>query len=536
MASPSSTASSASLGFEEKLWKSADFLRGSINAGDYKDIVLGLIFLKYISDAFEARMQDIGKQTQDPKHEYFGFDAKELCEEPDAYASEHVFWVPHEARYGALVASVRKAGNAERINDAMYAIEQANPKLKGVLPRTYHQKGIANDKLGQVIELVGTVGLHGQGAQDKDVLGRVYEYFLGKFASAEGKLGGEFFTPSCIVQLLVNMLEPFSGTVFDPACGSGGMFVQSQRFVKEHGGRIHDISVYGQESNPDTWKLAQMNLAIRGIEAQLGGVHADSFHHDLHPQLKADFVMANPPFNIKEWGGQKFQSGEVKDPRWAYGTPPAGNANYAWVQHFIHHLAPHGHAGFVMANGSMSSNSSGEGEIRERIVRADLVDCMVAMPGQLFYTTQIPVCLWFLARNKKAGKVGDRVLRNRQGETLFIDARKMGEMKGRVLRELTPADIQKISDTYHAWRGEGGEYADVPGFCMSAKIADIEKHGFVLTPGRFVGAEEVEADGEEFLDKMQRLGADLAAQFAESDRLQARIKGNLGVFMGEVEK
>ena len=403
------------------------------------------------------------------------------------------------------------------IDDAMVQIEKANPSLKGVLPKDYARPALDKEKLGELIDLIGTIGLGDAENRSKDILGRVYEYFLSQFASAEGKKGGQFYTPRCVVRVLVEMLAPYKGRVFDPCCGSGGMFVQSEKFVEAHGGRIGDIAVYGQESNPTTWRLAEMNLAIRGIEAHLGGEHADSFRRDLHPDLKADYVLANPPFNDSDWSGARLRD----DPRWKYGAPPAGNANFAWVQHFIHHLAPTGIAGFVLANGSMSSNQSGEGDIRKAIIEADLVDCMVAMPGQLFYSTQIPVCLWFLARAKKNGK-----FRDRRKETLFLDARKMGTLIDRVHRDLTAEDVERIAGTYHAWRGDkgAGKYEDVPGFCKAATTDDIVGHGYILTPGRYVGAEDVEDDGVPFEDKMERLTAKLEAQFAESARLEKAIK------------
>jgi type I restriction enzyme M protein len=403
----------------------------------------------------------------------------------------------------------------------MVAIERDNKVLKGVLPKDYARPALDKQRLGELIDLVGKIGLGDKENRSKDILGRVYEYFLSQFASAEGKKGGQFYTPRCIVQVLVEMLSPYKGRVYDPCCGSGGMFVQSEKFIEEHGGKVGDISIYGQESNPTTWKLAKMNLAIRGIDANLGAENADSFHHDLHPDLKADYVLANPPFNDSDWGGERLR----EDKRWKFGIPPAGNANFAWVQHFIFHLAPNGIAGFVLANGSMSSNQSGEGEIRKNIIEADIVDCMVAMPGQLFYSTQIPVCLWFIARDKKNNR-----FRDRRGQVLFIDARKQGAMIDRVHRELTPADIQKIADIYHAWRGDKDKkrkYADAPGFCKSATLDEIRSHGHVLTPGRYVGAEAVEDDDEPFDDKMKRLVSQLREQQAEASKLNKAIWANL---------
>lgn len=516
----------ANLGFEQKLWLAADKLRGTMDAAEYKHTVLGLIFLKYISDSFESRRQWLIRESADPKSEYYTeseAQRKAIIEDRDEYLSENVFWVPQKARWVELQNAAKQPTIGKLIDDAMDAIERENQSLKGILPKNYARPDLDKTRLGELIDLIGTISVGYDRSRSQDVLGRVYEYFLGKFASAEGKGGGEFYTPSCVVRVLVEMIEPFKGRVYDPCCGSGGMFVQSEKFAEAHGGRRNDIAVYGQESNPTTWRLARMNLAIRGIEAHLGDQWADTFKNDKHPDLKADFILANPPFNISDWGGESLR----EDKRWVYGTPPVGNANFAWVQHFIHHLAPNGIAGFVLANGSMSSNTGGEGDIRKAIVQADLVDCMVAMPGQLFYSTQIPVCLWFLTRNK-AGKG----LRDRRGETLFIDARKMGTLIDRIHRELTDGDIQRIAGTYHAWRGEkdAGKYEDVAGFCKSAATAEIEKHGFVLTPGRYVGAADVEDDGEPFPEKMARLVKKLNEQFAESARLEKKIRENLTRF------
>ncbi len=520
----------------ETLWQAADKLRGSIDAAEYKHVVLGLIFLKYISDAFETRRAKLAEELKADGIE--GEQAERLLEERDEYTAENVFWVPPEARWGQIQAQGKAPDIAKRIDDAMYAIERENPKLKGKLPRDYARRHIAPERLGGLIDLIGSIAIGTAQARAKDVLGRVYEYFLGKFAAAEGKLGGEFFTPRSVVRLLVEMIEPFEGRVFDPCCGSGGMFVQSEQFVEAHGGSRRDISIFGQESNPTTWRLAHMNLAIRGIEANLGEQPGDSFTRDLHPDLKADYILANPPFNISDWSGQLLR----EDVRWKFGVPPVGNANYAWIQHFIHHLAPPngrggGIAGFVMANGSLSSATSGEGEIRKNIIEADLVDCIVALPPQLFLTTGIPVCLWFVSRDKTGRNIKGGG-RDRRSETLFIDARQMGTMETRVLRVLSgvngfPAapdsDIGRIVGAYHAWRGEqdAGEYEDIPGFCKSATLEDIRKHGHVLTPGRYVGAAAVEDDGEPFEEKMQRLTVELQEQFAESDGLEARIKTHL---------
>ena len=496
------------LGFESKLWATADALRNNMDAAEYKHVVLGLIFLKYISDAFEAKHAELEAQRAD------GADP----EDADEYRAASIFWVPKEARWNHLKADAPQPKIGTYVDDAMSAIERDNPSLKGVLPKDYGRPGLDKQRLGQLINLVSDIGLGSPADRAKDVLGRVYEYFLAMFASAEGKKGGQFYTPSWVVRVLVEALAPYKGRVYDPCCGSGGMFVSSEKFIEAHSGKVGDISIYGQESNYTTWRLAKMNLAIRGIDAQIA--HGDTFHSDRHPDLKADYVLANPPFNDSNWRGELLK----EDKRWVYGVPPAGNANFAWVQHFIYHLAPTGLAGFVLANGSMSSNQSGEGEIRQKMIEADIVDCMVALPGQLFYSTQIPVCLWFLTRNKKNGR-----FRGRRGETLFIDARKMGTLTDRVHRELTDEDIARIAGTYHAWRGDkgAGEFADVPGFCKAAKLEEIQKHGYVLTPGRYVGAEAVEDDGEPFEEKMRRLTATLASQFEEGARLDAAIRDNL---------
>ena len=509
----------ANVGYEGELWKMADALRGSMDAAEYKHVVLGLIFLKYISDAFEemhVRLEGERDQGADP-------------EDPDEYRAQNIFWVPPEARWTSIKARARQSTIGKLVDDAMSGIERDNPALKGVLPKEYARPALDKIRLGRIIDLVSNIMVGDEDARSKDVLGRVYEYFLSQFASAEGKKGGEFYTPRCIVKLLVEMLEPYQGRVYDPCCGSSGMFVQSVEFIRAHatgngnGGQVPeggkaDISIYGQESNYTTWRLAKMNLAIRGIEGQIA--HGDSFHNDRHPDLKANFILANPPFNVSDWGGDRL----ADDQRWQFGRPPVRNANYAWVQHIVHHLARNGMAGFVLANGSMSSNQSGEGKIRKSLIEADLVDCMVALPGQLFYSTQIPACLWFLARDRKGGK-----FRDRHGEVLFIDARKLGQMVDRTHRELTDADIGRIAGTYHAWRGEdgAGDYADVPGFCKSAALKEVRRHGHVLTPGRYVGVEPQEDDGEPFEDKMKRLVAKLREQQAEAARLDAGIKANL---------
>jgi type I restriction enzyme M protein len=505
--------SSAMLGFEAKLWQAADKLRNNMDAAEYKHVVLGLIFLKYISDAFEEKYAALEADKKS------GADA----EDPDEYRADNIFWVPKDARWSHLQGKAKQPTIGKLLDDAMAAIERHNPTLKGVLPKDYARPALDKQRLGELIDLIGTIGLGDKQNRSRDVLGRVYEYFLTRFASAEGKNGGQFYTPQCVVHVLVAMLAPYKGRVFDPCCGSGGMFVSSEKFVEAHGGRIGDVSIYGQESNHTTWRLAMLNLAIRGIDAKIA--HGESFHSDAHKDLKADYVLANPPFNDSDWGGQRLR----EDVRWKYGIPPAGNANFAWVQHFLHHLSPTGIAGFVLANGSMSSQQSGEGDIRKAIVEADLVDCMVALPGQLFYSTQIPVCLWFLARDKKNGLGGrGKKMRNRRNETLFIDARKMGTLIDRVHRELTEADIATITDTYHRWRGDGsGKYEDVAGFCKSATTEEIRAHQHVLTPGRYVGAEEIEDDGEPFDEKMARLVAKLEEQFTEGTRLEKVIRKNL---------
>jgi type I restriction enzyme M protein len=499
-------------GFEAKLWQTADALRNNMDAAEYKHVVLGLIFLKYISDAFEAKHAELVAELEADRTQ--GADP----EDPDEYRAASIFWVPKEARWSHLRASAPQPTVGTLVDDAMTAIERDNPSLKGVLPKDYARPGLDKARLGQLINLVSDIALGAPADRAKDTLGRVYEYFLAQFASAEGKKGGQFYTPSHVVRILVEMLAPYKGRVYDPCCGSGGMFVSSEKFIEAHAGRIGDISIYGQESNYTTWRLAKMNLAIRGIDAQIA--HGDTFHADRHPDLKADFVLANPPFNDSDWRGELLKD----DRRWVYGMPPAGNANFAWVQHFISHLAPTGIAGFVLANGSMSANQSGEGEIRRSIIEADLVDCMVALPGQLFYSTQIPVCLWFLARDRRNGR-----FRDRRGETLFIDARKMGTLVDRTHRELTDDDVATIAGTYHAWRGDegAGEYADVAGFCRAAPLDEIRKHGHVLTPGRYVGAAAAEEDDEPFDEKMRRLTATLREQQTEAARLDDAILRNL---------
>jgi type I restriction enzyme M protein len=516
----------ANVGYEAELWQIADALRGSMDAAEYKHVVLGLIFLKYISDAFEeqhAKLEAEKAQGADP-------------EDPDEYRALNIFWVPPEARWSHLKAQAKQPTIGQLVDDAMSGVERDNASLKGVLPKDYARPALDKQRLGQLIDLISNIKVGDAEARSKDVLGRIYEYFLSQFASAEGKKGGEFYTPRSVVKLLVEMIEPYNGRVYDPCCGSSGMFVQSVEFINAHksgngnGGKAKsDISIYGQESNYTTWRLAKMNLALRGIDGQIA--HGDTFHNDRHPDLKADFILANPPFNISDWGGDRLRD----DKRWQFGKPPAGNANFAWVQHIIYHLAPTGIAGFVLANGSMSSNQSGEGEIRKNIIEADLVDCMIALPGQLFYSTQIPACLWFLARDKSGVRAtGRSPQRDRRGQVLFIDARKLGQLVDRTHRELPDEEVTRIANTYHAWRGEPealrqaqASYEDVAGFCKSATLEDVRKHGHVLTPGRYVGAEAQEDDGEPFGEKMQRLVAQLREQQAEAAKLDAAIAANL---------
>lgn len=501
--------SSANLGFEAELFKVANKLRGNMEPSDYKHVVLGLIFLKHISDSFEAKYTQLLEEYP------------EGVEDPDEYAADHVFWVPKDARWSKLQANAKQHTIGKIIDEAMLAIEKENPSLKGVLPKEYARPALNAVMLGELIDLISGIAL-GEGAGPaKDVLGRVYEYFLGQFAGSEGKRGGEFYTPRSVVRVMVEMLEPFpdpdqnvQGRVYDPCCGSGGMFVQAERFLEAHGGRIGQLAVYGQESNYVTWRLCKMNLAVRGIDADIRWNSEGSFHKDELPDLRADFILANPPFNISDWGGERLR----EDVRWKYGTPPTGNANFAWLQHILHHLSPNGTAGVVLANGSMSSTQSGEGEIRKAMIEGDVVDCMIALPGQLFYSTQIPACLWFLARNKKAGKFRDRT-----GELLFIDAREMGHMVDRTRRELSDNDIEAIANIYHCWR-EGNGYKDEAGFCKAVKKAEIAENGYVLTPGRYVGTPEVKEDETPFMDRFETLQRKLEEQFADAERLTAEIR------------
>lgn len=556
----SDASNNSDLGNDEILWKSADALRGQIDAAEYKHVVLGFLFLKYISDAFESRHEQLKAELE--AEGISGVQLERLLETRDEYTAERVFWVPPEARWTNLQNQATRSDIATLIDDAILAIERDNPNLKNKLPRDYARRGIAHEKMKVLIDLISNIGFKNDRRAARDRLGRVYEYFLNKFAQAEGKLGGEFFTPRSIVRLLVEMLEPYEGRVYDPCCGSAGMFVQSERFVEAHGGQKTDISIFGQESNPTTWRLAHMNLAIHGIEANLGPQPADTFLRDLHPDLKADYILANPPFNISDWSGKLL----ADDVRWRYGTPPVGNANYAWIQHFIHHLAPpNGHgggvAGFVMANGSLSSSSGGEGEIRRRIVEDDLVDAIIALPAQLFLTTGIPACLWFLTRDK-TGRNLKHGGRDRRGETLFIDARKLGVLQTRTLRVLTgggdgesmladgmgdpnfDSDLGRMVYAFRQWRGEPAPewwnetehaawaYRDIPGFCKAETTAGISKHGFVLTPGRYVGAEEQEEDTEPFAEKYQRMLTELEVCFNEGERLTRIVRERLGSVSG----
>lgn len=500
------------LGIEAQLFLSADKLRKNLEPSDYKHVVLGLIFLKYISDAFEELHRKLA--ADDPKE----------AEDPDQYLAERVFWVPKDARWSHLQANAKQPTIGKLIDEAMLAIESKNPQIKGVLPKDYARPALDKMMLGELIDLVSTIGLKEEADRSKDILGRVYEYFLSQFAGAEGKRGGEFYTPRSVVRLLVEMLEPYKGRVYDPCCGSGGMFVQSEKFVEEHGGRVDDLSIWGQESNNTTWRLCRMNLAVRGIDSDIRWNNEGSFHKDEFRDEKFDFILANPPFNVSDWGGERLR----EDARWKYGAPPVGNANFAWIEHIIHHLKPTGTAGVVLANGSMSSSQSGEGDIRKALVEGDVVDCMIALPGQFFYSTQIPVCLWFLARDKKNHK-----FRDRRGEVLFIDARKLGHMVDRTRKEFSDDDIVRIAGTYHAWRGEKdaikarGAYEDVPGFCKSADLDLIRSHSHVLTPGRYVGAADADEDETPFEERFAILKSQLEEQFSQGGELEIQIRNKL---------
>ncbi len=504
---------------KKTLWASADKLRTNIDAAEYKHMVLGLIFLKYISDTFAARRSELEQRFTNPADDYYLDDKTLLAgelEDRDYYREVNAFWVPESARWEALRAAAKQADIGKRIDDALSSIEAENPKLKGILDKRFARAPLPDGKLGELVDLISTIGFGTDARVARDVLGQVYEYFLGMFASAEGKRGGQFYTPASIVKTLVAVLAPHHGKVYDPCCGSGGMFVQSEKFIEAHGGKIGDVSVYGQESNPTTWRLAAMNLAIRGIDFNLGREPADTFIKNQHPDLRADFILANPPFNISDWWHGSLEG----DPRWVYGTPPQGNANYAWLQHMLYHLKPNGRAGIVLANGSMSSSQNSEGDIRRAMVEADVVEVMIALPGQLFFNTQIPACLWFLTKQKTT----------RKGEVLFIDARKLGTMISRVQTEFTNEVIERIAATVAAWRGESsaGEYQDTLGYCRSVKLAEIATHGHVLTPGRYVGAEEVEDDDEAFADKMQKLTEKLGEQMAKGSELDQLIRQKLG--------
>ena len=503
---------------KKALWSTADKLRANMDAAEYKHLVLGLIFVKYISDTFAARRGELERFFNDPSDEYY-LDEPELIpdelEDRDYYTSVNVFWVPETARWEHLRAAAKQADIGKRIDDALAIIEVENPKLKNILDKRYARAQLPDGKLGELVDVVSTIGFGEDASNARDVLGQVYEYFLGQFASAEGKKGGQFYTPASIVKTLVAVLAPHHGKVYDPCCGSGGMFVQSEKFIKSHGGNIGDVSIYGQESNPTTWRLAAMNLAIRGIDYNLGREPSDTFTKNQHADLRADFILANPPFNISDWWHGSLEG----DPRWVYGTPPQGNANYAWLQHILYHLKPNGRAGIVLANGSMSSSQNSEGDIRRAMVDADVVDVMIALPGQLFFNTQIPACLWFLTKQKTT----------RQGEVLFIDARKLGSMISRVQAELTDDIIERIASTVAAWRGENeSDYQDIAGYCRSVSLDEISQHGHVLTPGRYVGAEEVEDDDDAFADKMQTLTEKLGEQMAKGAELDALIRLKLG--------
>lgn len=499
------TTKSKELSIEDKLWKTADALRGSMDASEYRNVVLGLIFLKYVSDSFETRHDQLLKT-----------DYPEDAEDPDMYLSENIFWVPKEARWELIQKSAKTPQIGEIIDEAMDATEKSNDSLRGVLSKNYASPDLDKSRLGEVVDLISDINLGDEHAKRSDILGRVYEYFLNEFASKEGKKGGEFYTPRSIVRTLVEMIDPYKGRIYDPCCGSGGMFVQSDKFVKEHQGKIGDLSVYGEESNPTTWKLAKMNLAIRGIDNNLGPHQGDTFTNDLHKGERFDFILANPPFNVKNWNGDKLR----EDARWKYGVPPVRNANYAWIEHIISKLAPDGKAGFVLANGALSTSTKEEYAIRKTVLEDDKIDAIVALPEKMFYSTGIPVSLWFVDMNKKSADE-----RMRTEETLFIDARNLGEMVDRTHREFSKNDIKKVADTYHAYRGTNEqEYKDVAGFCKVAKLDEIAKNDYVLTPGRYVGLAKQEDDGIPYEVKMKQLTSELKEQFEESNKLQAEIK------------
>ena len=490
------------VGFEEQLWQAADKLRSNMDAAEYKHVVLGLIFLKYVSDSFTEKYNAL-------KAEGYGDE-----EDRDEYLADNIFWVPKEARWETIRAHATNPDIGQIIDTAMEAIEKENDSLKGVLTKNYSRQELDKTRLGELVTLFTNIDVGSSTAQEKDVLGRVYEYFLGKFASAEGKLGGEFYTPSCVVRTLVEMIEPFDGQIYDPCCGSGGMFCQSARFVKEHQGSIRDISIFGQESNPTTWKLAKMNLAIRGLEANLGAHNADTFHDDLHKTLKANYILANPPFNVSDWGGDRLQD----DIRWKYGVPPVNNANFAWLQHMVHHLNPAGGvAGTVLANGSLTSNTQVESSIRKNMITGDVIDCIVAMPEKLFYSTSIPVSLWIMRKGKRSST---------SGKILFIDARHLGHMIDKRVREFSEEDIQVIASTYHAWLNDNG-YTDVPGFCKSATLKDVDEQEYILAPGRYVGYADDGGDQETYEEKMERISSELAASFEIAHNLENIIRSEM---------
>lgn len=501
------------------LFEAANKLRGSVESAEYKHLVLGLIFLKYISDAFEARRTQLEGELTDPASKGY-LDSEEeraeVLEERDEYTRKNVFWVPEEARWAKLLAAASQPDIGKQLDEALTAIEQENPRLRDILPRIYARAPLSAELMGSLVETIAKIGFGEDPEQARDVLGRIYEYFIKEFARAEGHRGGEFFTPAPVARLLVEMLEPYAGRIVDPACGSCGLFVQSAKFIDAHGGKPEQLAIYGQERNQATWRIGQMNLAIHGLSGDVGYTEGGSLLDDAFPSLKADFVMANPPFNQKEWSTPAI----LDNARWVHGAPPTGNANYGWIQHFLYHLAPNGRAGFVMANGSLTTMSSGEGKIREGLIRDDVVDCIVALPAQLFYTTGIPVCLWFLDRDKASS--GER---DRQGEILFLDARQMGQKVSRTQIELTDEEIARIADTYHAWRGTTrADYADEPGFCKSAPLDDVEAAGFTLSPGRYVGAPESEEDEVAFEERMATLVDELADEMAENERLGKAVR------------
>ncbi len=507
----------ADVGFEEKLWQMADKMRNNMSPSEYKHVVLGLIFLKYISDRFMK------------KYAYLEENDPDFVEDKDFYEEDNILWVPKKARWDYIKDNAKNIEIGQIVDEALIEIEKENSKLKGVLDKRYAKPELDKTRLGELIDVISTIELVAkQEGVEKDIIGRVYEYFLAKFADAEGKGGGEFYTPSSVVRTLVELIEPYKGRIYDPCCGSGGMFVQSEKFVKQHSGNVKDISIYGQESNHTTWRLCQMNLAIRGIECNLGNKMADSFSNDLHKTLKADYVLANPPFNISDWGGDKL----TEDPRWVYGIPPAGNANYAWLQHILYHLKPGGEAGIVLANGSLSTTTSGEGDIRQSMIEANTVKCIVAMPTQLFYSTGIPVSLWILRKPETISESNDQ----RENEILFIDAREMGEMVTRRHRELSDEDINKISSAYINWKNKNEDYEDIAGFCKSASLDEVKEHDYILTPGRYVGIEDEEDDGIPFEEKMEELTSELGEQFAESAILEKKIRENLGSLGFEIEE